>query len=213
MSDIFGMNIVDIVVTALIVLLSLKGLISGFTKEFFNAVGLIGGLFAATYFNTTLAHYIYNNITDAVAVNVLKVFATAAIFIVVWLLAASIGKAIARVGGDEYLSATSRLGGMLVKFITLFFIFALIAFALSTKPQVAQKFKDTLEKSKLYPVLKSTGATILNMSPATAEKSNSKAVETNTAKAVEQNATAKESNTTKALEENSTAKMDRNRSN
>jgi len=164
MNEIMGVNIFDAVVVALILLLSIKGLMSGFTKELFSAIGLIGGLYAASYFSGDVAHYIYSNLTDALSIPLLKLIATVLIFIVVWYGASLIGRGIALIGDSEYLSTTSRLAGMFVKMVALFLIFSLITFALSTKPQVSERFKDTLSQSKLYPLLRDTGAAILNMS-------------------------------------------------
>ncbi|HGZ70979.1 MAG TPA: CvpA family protein [Nitratifractor sp.] len=207
MSEVMGINIVDLVVVLLILLLSIKGLMSGFAKELLNAIGLIGGLFAATYFSGQLSEFIYSNLTDALSMNLLKVISTVLIFIVVWYVANLIGKGIALTGNSEYLSTTSRLAGMFIKMLALFFIFSLITFALSTKPQVAERFKDTLDKSKLYPLLKNTGAAILNMSDValqhqTSELNNTESNATQTAVAVEQNsvesnASQVETNTTK----------------
>ncbi|HHH20717.1 MAG TPA: CvpA family protein, partial [Nitratifractor sp.] len=204
---VMGINIVDLVVVLLILLLSIKGLMNGFTKELLSAIGLIGGLFAATYFSGQLSEFIYSNLTDALSMNLLKVISTVLIFIVVWYVANLIGKGIALTGNSEYLSTTSRLAGMFIKMLALFFIFSLITFALSTKPQVAERFKDTLDKSKLYPLLKNTGAAILNMSDValqhqTSELNNTESNATQTAVAVEQNsvesnASQVETNTTK----------------
>jgi membrane protein required for colicin V production len=209
MSEIMGINIVDFVVVLLILLLSIKGLMNGFTKELFSAIGLIGGLFAATYFSGNAAEYIYGNLTDALSVNLLKVISTVLIFIVVWYIANLIGKGIALAGDSEYLSTTSRLAGMLVKMLALFFIFSLITFALSTKPQVAERFKDTLDKSKLYPLLKNTGAAILNMSDTalqhpTAELNNTESNATQTAVKEKKKSESNTTQTTVAAEQNST---------
>ncbi len=164
MNEIMGLNIFDVVVAALILLLSIKGLFGGFTKELFSAIGLIGGLYAATLFNTDVAQYIYSNVTDALSVPVLKLIATVVIFLAVWYIATILGRALSLIGDREFISTTSRLAGMLIKMVTLFLIFSLITFALSTKPQVSERFKDTLSQSKLYPLLRDLGAAILNIS-------------------------------------------------
>ncbi len=163
MTEFLGLNIFDIVVIGLILLLSIKGLLNGFTKELFGAIGLIGGIFVASYFHKTVAKYIYNNITDSISINALNLLSLVLIFALFLIVIIYIGKGVALIGDNENISVTSRLGGMLIKIIKLFFIFALIVFAFSTKPQVAERFKDTLNHSKLYPLLKNAGATILNM--------------------------------------------------
>ena len=227
MTEIMGLNIFDIVVIGLILLLSIKGLLNGFTKELFGAIGLIGGIFVASYFHKTVAEYVYSNVTDALSINALNLLSLILIFILFLAVVTYLGKGIALIGDDDNISATSRLGGMLIKIIKLFFIFALIVFAFSTKPQVAQKFKNTLDSSKLYPLLKNAGATILNMpiisdvnlgkkeatdSNKTTPDEETKATETNTTTLAKQEANktedkkSVESNTTKIEEtEKSTA--------
>ena len=201
MTQVMGFNIFDIVVIALILLLSIKGLLSGFTKELFSAIGLIGGLYAATLFNTDAAQYLYSNVTDALSVPVLKLIATVVIFFVVWYLASLIGKGLSLIGDSEFISTTSRLAGMFVKMVTLFLIFSLITFALSTKPQVSERFKDTLSQSKLYPLLRDTGAAILNISlPAVGAT-------------VDTNSTATEQNSTQAEPQNSSSSSESNETN
>ena len=223
MTEIMGLNIFDIVVIGLILLLSIKGLLNGFTKELFGAIGLIGGIFVASYFHKTVANYIYNNITDVLSINALNLLSLILIFILFLAVVTYLGKAIALIGDNDNISATSRLGGMLIKIIKLFFIFALIVFAFSTKPQVTQKFKNTLDNSKLYPLLKSAGATILNMpiisdvnlgrkdSKHESNKEN-KAVESNSTKAQETNSTT-EVNSTNIKEESKTVEQNKSSSN
>lgn len=199
MSEFMGVNIFDIVVVALILLLSIKGLLNGFTKELFSAIGLIGGLYAATYFSSDAAQYFYTNVTDALSIPLLKVIATVIIFFVVWYVASLIGRGLSLIGDSEYISTTSRLAGMFVKMVTLFLIFSLITFALSTKPQVSERFKDTLSQSKLYPLLRDTGAAILNVSlPSKAfqSESNSSAKEGNSTQVEQNSSVVAESNET-----------------
>ncbi len=224
MTELMGLNIFDIVVIGLILLLSIKGLLNGFTKELFGAIGLIGGIFVASYFHKTVAEYIHNNITDALSINALNLLSLIVIFILFLTIVTYIGKGVALLGNNDSLSITSRLGGMLIKIIKLFFIFALIVFAFSTKAQVTEKFKDTLDNSKLYPLLKNAGATILNMPiisnvnlnkkvPTHNENNENKTTELNTTKAQELNKTEENNKTEikkelKTNELNNTSKED-----
>ena len=221
MTEILGLNAFDIVVIGLILLLSIKGLLNGFTKELFGAIGLIGGIFVASYFHKGVAEYIHSNVTDALSVNALNLLSLIILFILFFTIVKYIGKGVALIGDSEYISATSRLGGMLIKIVTLFFIFSLIVFAFSSKPQVTEKFKDTLDNSKLYPLLKSTGANILNMpiisdvnlSKKTSKQDSNKdnkTVDSNTTKAEETNSTTDVNSTnikeeSKTVEQNSTS--------
>lgn len=203
MTEIMGLNIFDIAVIGLILLLSIKGLLNGFTKELFGAIGLIGGIFVASYFHKTVAGYIHNNVTDALSINALNVIALVVIFVLFLVVVTYIGKGAALIGDDDHISTTSRLGGMLVKIIKLFFIFALIIFGFSSKPKVAEKFKDTLSSSKLYPLLKNTGASILNL-PIIANINLSKKAANNNVESSNTEANSVENNTTAPKEEKKT---------
>jgi len=221
MTEIMGLNTFDIIVIALILLLSIKGLISGFTKELFSAIGLIGGIFMASYFHKDVAEYIYTNLTDAVSIKVLNLLSLIVIFALFFTIVNYLGKGFALIGSDDYISATSRFAGMIIKMLTLFFVFSLIVYAFSSRPQVTEKFKDTLESSKLYPLLKSTGAAILNM-PIISNVSTNSNSEENTTNVEEvktdTNATIKENNSSsesvnKTEDKNSTnvsAKLEEN---
>ncbi len=191
MSEIMGLNIFDIVVIALVLLLSIKGLLNGFGKELFNALGLIGGIFVAAYFYKDAALYIHENFLN-VSIKVLNLISVIVIFVLTWLIGNTIGKFF----NSNDLSATSRIGGMIVKLISTFLIFSLIIYAFSTKKQIVQDFKSTIDGSKLYTLLRDTGAEILNMpvdlnsgnpqettKEGTTEQNDTKAVEANTTEA------------------------------
>jgi len=204
--NIMGFNTFDVIAIVLIVLVSLKGLFSGFTKEFFNSLGLIGGIFVASYFHKTVANYIFNNITDAISIKVLNLISLVLIFILFYMAIKLIGKAFAMIGSDDDISAASRLGGMIVKLVTLFFVFSLITYAISTKKNVVEKIKDITDTSILYPLLKDTGASILNM-PIIANASNTAQEQTNTNTSNNANA---EANSTTTNTETSNAAAEAN---
>jgi len=163
MANSMGFNIFDVVIVVLIVLLSLKGLFSGFKREFLSSLGLIGGIFTASYFHKTVANYIFSNITDTISIKVLNLISLITIFILFYIFIKLLSKAISIISSNNKISATSRLSGMVVKLATLFFILSLVTYAISTKKSISKKIKDTTNTSKLYPLLKNTGAYILNM--------------------------------------------------
>ncbi len=181
-----GLNILDIIILALILLLSIKGLLNGFGKEFFNALGLIGGIFLAAFFYHDLSTYVQENFFD-ISINVLDLISKIVIFGLTWLIAGLIGKLF----GNGLISAASRLGGMIVKLIAMFFVFSILAYLVSTNKQVTEKFKDTISGSKLYPLLTEVGAEILSIKPS-APKLQPAAKDNKTGPAAEANATKTE---------------------
>ena len=197
-----GFNLFDAVVIGLIILLSLKGLLSGFTKELFNAIGLIGGLFVASYYKKALATYLHDNFLNSLSMPLLELLSLLVIFISIFIVAKLLYKIVESVSSNDYISGASRLGGMLVKMITLFFVFSLIVFGLSSKPQVVNKFKDVLDSSKLYPLLKSSGALILNTNSEAGSIEETKTTESNATK--EETKSSEANVTTKTSDENKT---------
>jgi len=162
MDNLLNINMFDAVVIGLILLLSIKGLLSGFLKEFFNSLALIGGLFVASMYKSEVAQYAKEYLNLDLSKNLLELISLIVIFLVSFLVVKAIFKIIDSFLSED-LSLSSRLLGMIIKMFTLFFVFSLIVYGLSSKPQVTDKLKDTLNSSKLYPLLKNTGATILNM--------------------------------------------------
>ena len=162
MDNLLNINMFDAVVIGLILLLSIKGLLSGFLKEFFNSLALIGGLFVASMYKSEVAQYAKEYLNLDLSKNLLELISLIVIFLVAFLVVKAIFKIIDSFLNED-ISLISRLLGMIIKMFTLFFVFSLIVYGLSSKPQVTDKFKDTLNSSKLYPLLKDTGATILNM--------------------------------------------------
>jgi len=198
MSQLAGLNIFDIVVIALILLLSIRGLLEGFTKELFSAIGLIGGVFVASYFHKMAATYLHDNFLGSLSIKLLNLVSLVLIFVVFFYLVKLISKGVQLIGSDETISATSRLGGMIVKMLKLFFVFSLIVYAFSTKPQITEKFKDTLASSKVFPLLKDTGAAILGM-PIISSISSANTDNNNTNSAV-----VADNNTSKQTDKNTT---------
>ena len=207
--ELLGLNIFDIVVIAIILLLSIKGLLNGLIKELFNLIGLIGGIFVASYFHNDLSKLIYENITTAIPLKVLNLLSLIVIFALFWIVMNYIAKAIAYFSNSEFISTTSRLGGMVIKMVTTFFILSLITYVFSTKPQFTQNFKPTLDSSKFYTLLKNSGSFILNMpiiSDVNLSKNNEKS-------SLEQNSINEEPKESKNIEKNSsnTIQVEQNR--
>ena len=174
MDGLLNINMFDAVVIGLIILLSLKGLLSGFTKEFFNSLALIGAIFIASFYKSEVAQYAKESLGLDFSTKLLELISLLIIFFATFFIVKLIYKLLDSFVLDDNISIPSRLLGMLIKMITLFFIFSLIVYALSSKPQVTKKFKDTLNSSKIYPILKASGAYILNMPSNTAQNSESK---------------------------------------
>jgi membrane protein required for colicin V production len=207
------LNMFDIVVVSLLLFLSLKGLLNGFFKELFYAIGFIGGIFVASNFHNDVAQFLQQNGLglDIKILNLLSLIAIFFLFLIVFII---IARFVTKV--DSF-SFVSRLLGMLTKAATMFIIFSLIVFAFSTKPKALKRFQNIIDSSKLYPILRDMGATILNM-PVTkieiTKESNSSKSDKNISKEnlKDVNLTTKENNQTQniTIEHNKSETLDQN---
>lgn len=154
---------IDIIIILLILLLSMKGFFNGLAREFISFFGLIGGVFvasrAAPLLGRTVADILHlDNFALA------KLIAFLAVLAIIW-------------GGSAFVGATfqplrqppagtlSRIGGMGIAALKYLLIFALIAASLLGSDLVRDNLGPRLASSRLVPILKQTGAVLINQAP------------------------------------------------
>ena len=159
-------NYFDIVVSAIILLLGLKGIINGFFKEIFGLIGIIGGIFIASRVGNEVGLYLSNLIfkfDNAAAINFTGFLATLAVFWLGMILVGAIFKKLSSLSG---LGMLDKILGFLVGASKFFLIAAVIANATYNIKAVKSTIDSSLGNSTLFPVLVSTGAFIMKIDPA-----------------------------------------------
>ena len=149
----------DIIIVALVALMSLKGFINGFMKEFFGFIGLIGGIFIASRGSEWLANYIEHNLYQSNPAT-LKLIGFILILALVWGLASFIG-AFFSILPSESITTSSKLSGMVVAGVKYFFIFALITSALFNNPAIKDNIAGKIKDSQIYPILDRVGSIVI----------------------------------------------------
>ncbi len=160
-----SLNIFDVVVLSLTVLLGLKGLFSGFVKEVFSLVGLVGGIFVSSRFAVQLGELIApllaleNKHTISLIGFVLG-------FIGFWIIAYVIGTFINKLFQLSGLSTIDRILGCAFGSAKIFLFFAVITYGLTQIKTIENLMKEKGQDSFLYPYLLETGAYIVKIDTA-----------------------------------------------
>ena len=85
------LNYFDVAVGSIILLLGLKGLLNGFSKEVFGMVGIVGGVYVASHVGGIIGHFLsdtFFHFETQTAVNLIGFVFALGIF---WLLMVALG--------------------------------------------------------------------------------------------------------------------------
>lgn len=156
-------NYFDVTISAIVLILGIKGFMQGFIKEVFGLLGLVAGVYFASRLSEKAASFIDTNFLHLENASLLKLIGFLAILIIIWTGATLLGVIISKLTNESGLGFLNRLFGFIIGGGKYFLIFALIVTALSNVTLI----KDTLGKyvndSVLYPYLKEAGSYLINL--------------------------------------------------
>jgi len=158
-------NYFDLIATAIILLLGLKGILNGFFKEVFGLIGIIGGIFIASRLGDDVGQYLSDLIfkfENSAATSFTGFIATLAFF---WLLMITIGYAFKKLSHMSGLGIYDKILGFIFGASKFFLIAAVIAHAAYNIKAVKSTIDSTFENSVLFPILVSTGSVIMKLDP------------------------------------------------
>ena len=157
-----NLTMLDIGILALILFLSLKGLINGFFKELFGLVGIIGGIFVGSRWGYEAGIYVNDNFLHLQNESVITVTGFLVVFIGFWFGMTLVGGLFSSLSSRSGLGAVDKLLGLLFSGTKIFFIISVIAHALLSIKVVREKVEDKISDSQLIPHLQEVGAYIVN---------------------------------------------------
>jgi len=158
-------NYFDLGATAIILLLGLKGVINGFFKELFGLVGIIGGIFIASRFGSSVGTYLNEaifNFDNEGAVSFTGFLATLAVF---WLLMIFVGFAFKKLSKLSGLGIYDRILGFVFGASKFFLIAAVIAHAMYNIAALRPSIDSFMSNSKLFPIFVGAGSVIMKLDP------------------------------------------------
>ena len=156
-------NYFDVTISAIILILGIKGFMRGFIKEVFGLLGLVGGVYFASRLSDRAATFIDTNFLHLDNPSLLKLIGFLAILIVIWLSATILGTIFSKLTSESGLGFLNRLFGFIAGGGKYFLIFALIVTALSNVTLVKDNLEKYVKDSILYPYLKEAGSYLINL--------------------------------------------------
>jgi membrane protein required for colicin V production len=157
------MNYFDLAVGSIILLLGLKGLLNGFSKEVFGMVGIVGGVYVASHIGGFIGKFLSENLfhfETATAINLVGFVFALGIF---WLLMVALGAGFKKLSSLSGLGPLDRVLGFLVGSSKFFFIISIIVYALFSVTAIKENFEPKMANSIFYKPMFATGDFILHI--------------------------------------------------
>lgn len=157
------LNYFDVAVGSIVLLLGLKGLLNGFSKELFGLIGIVGGLFVASHIGGAIGKFLNDLIfgfETATAVNLMGFVFSVAIF---WLLMVALGAGFKRLSTLSGLGSVDKILGFIVGASKFFFILSVIIYALFSVTAIRENFGDKMKSSIFFEPMFATGNFILHI--------------------------------------------------
>lgn len=158
-------NYFDITIGAIVLILGLKGFMSGFIKESFGLAGLVGGVYFGSRFAPDAARFIDTNFVHIDNTSILTLLGFLAILGVIWIGATLLGSIFSKLISLSGLGFLNSLLGFIIGGGKYFIIFSLIITALSNIALVKDKLEAQTKESVIFPYLQATGTYLINLDP------------------------------------------------
>ncbi|MBD3840628.1 MAG: CvpA family protein [Campylobacterales bacterium] len=157
-----NLNLFDIIVLSLVTILGLKGLLKGFTKEFFALVGIVGGVFIASRVAKDVGAVV-NSIIPMQNENTILLAGFIAALSIFWIIAYFLGSLLEKVFTISGLGIFDKILGFVFASGKIFLLFSIISYAASQVKVVNDNLEKKLQDSVMFPILKQTGGYIIKL--------------------------------------------------
>lgn len=157
------LNYFDVAVGSIVLLLGLKGLLNGFSKEVFGLAGIVGGVFVASHLGGLIGKFLSDalfHFETSTAVNLVGFIFALGIF---WLLMVALGAGFKKLSSLSGLGPIDRILGFVIGSSKFFFILSIIVYALFSVTAIRENFGEKMADSFFYEPMFATGDFILHI--------------------------------------------------
>ena len=153
----------DLGVTILLLIFGIKGLFSGFIKEVFGLIGIIGGIFVASRYAQSVGNIIDTSIYHIANKSSIYFIGFLVALLAFWLTSIIVGFLFTKLIGFSGLGLLNRILGFLVGSLKIFLLFSILIFALRSMDIFRNNIDSKLKNSYLYPYLIKSGNYIVKL--------------------------------------------------
>lgn len=157
------LNYFDVAVGSIVLLLGLKGLLNGFSKEVFGLAGIVGGVYVASHLGGIIGNFLSDTLfhfETSTAINLVGFIFALGIF---WLLMIALGAGFKKLSSLSGLGPLDRVLGFVIGSSKFFFILSIILYALFSVTVIRENFEDKMANSFFYEPMYATGEFILHI--------------------------------------------------
>lgn len=157
------LNYFDVAVGSIVLLLGLKGLLNGFSKEVFGLAGIVGGVYVASHLGGIIGKFLSDylfHFETATAINLVGFVFALGIF---WLLMVALGAGFKKLSTLSGLGPLDRILGFIIGSSKFFFILSIIVYALFSVSAIRENFESKMENSLFFEPMFATGNFILHI--------------------------------------------------
>lgn len=157
------LNYFDVAVGSIVLLLGLKGLLNGFSKEVFGLAGIVGGVFVASHLGGLIGKFLSDalfHFETSTAVNLVGFIFALGIF---WLLMVALGAGFKKLSSLSGLGPIDRILGFVIGSSKFFFILSIIVYALFSVTAIRENFGEKMADSFFFEPMFATGDFILHI--------------------------------------------------
>lgn len=153
----------DLVVGALILLLAIRGVINGFVREFFGFVGIVGGVYGASVYGSSVGEWISANIYTFKNPSAVSLVGFLVLLAMIWGIALILAEVVQRLVHLSALSGLNRILGFCFGALKVFMIFAILIATITNIQFAKNIIEKYTQESYLYPILLSTGTAVIKL--------------------------------------------------
>ncbi len=157
------LNYFDVAVGSIVLLLGLKGLLNGFSKEVFGLAGIVGGVFVASHIGGIIGSFLsdtFFHFETSTATNLVGFIFALGIF---WLIMVALGSGFKKLSTLSGLGPLDRALGFVVGSSKFFFILSITVYALFSVGVIRENFASKLSDSFFYEPMFATGNFLLHI--------------------------------------------------
>ncbi|TLD88583.1 CvpA family protein [Helicobacter sp. MIT 05-5294] len=153
----------DLVLGALILLLAIRGVINGFVREFFGFVGIVGGVYGASVYGSSVGEWISANIYTFKNPSAISLVGFLVLLAVIWGVALILAEIVQKLVHLSALGGLNRILGFCFGALKIFMIFAILLATLANIQFARSFIEKYTQGSYLYPMLLSTGTAVIKL--------------------------------------------------